>query len=265
MSNMNSTVGKKATIFRALVAAGCMGSIIVLSGCFSREKRTQNISIFVGIDVSGSFYNSPYFDNAITFTAHYLYAHLHGLGNLKKPKALFVGSIGGETKDEPKAFHPIHDFLDKSPEEIEQDLRRWFPRSDLLTDFNAFFDKIATLTKRQNLVLAPVEVIMISDGIPDISGKPLKDDADERFQRVTLTPLDYLARSVTVRLLYGSSKVGDKWRKLVSRRRVKIFTGDDEVMVGWQEQLEPDKPLEEQARLFTWISDNVDLRVPRYY
>lgn len=256
---------KKEHIVRSLVMVGFLGGIITFSGCFSTEKRLQKISMFVGIDVSGSFYNSPYFDNAIEFTAHYIYAHLHGLGGLKEPKALFVGSIGGETKDEPKAFHPIHDFLDKSVEEIEKDLRRWFPRSNILTDFNVFFEKVATLTKRQNLVLAPIEIIMISDGIPDISGKRLKNDADERFLRVRLTPLDYLARSVTVRLLYNSSKVGEKWRKLVKRRRVKIFTGDDEVMVGWKEQLEADKPFEEQEKLFRWIKDNVDLRVPRYY
>lgn len=249
-------------IFMVFVFTGC---IVASSGCFSTEKRLQKISMFVGIDVSGSFYNSPYFDNAIEFTAHYIYAHLHGLGDLKEPKALFVGSIGGETKDEPKAFHPIHDFLDKSIEEIEKDLRRWFPRSNIFTDFNVFFEKVSTLTKRQNLVLAPIEIIMISDGIPDITGKRLENDADERFLKVTLTHLDYLARSVTVRLLYNSSKVGEKWRKLVKRRRVKIFTGDDEVMVGWKEQLEADKPFEEQKKLFRWIKDNVDLRVPRYY
>lgn len=252
---MNTKYSKKIWFIACLA--------ILFSACVPAQKRMASISLFIGIDVSGSFYNTPYYDNAVQFTAHYIYAHLHGLGELKKPKALFVGSIGGDTKDEPKAFHPIHDFLDKNVEQIEEDLRKWFPQSNLLTDFNAFFDKVATLTKRQNLVLAPIEIVMISDGIPDVQ-KKIKND-DERYTGVSLATCDYLARSVTVRLLYSSSKVGDKWRRLVQRKRVKIFTGDDEIMVGWKDQLIPETPIEQQEKLYRWIKDNVDLRVPRYY
>lgn len=246
-----------------LILYGCISCILICSGCTPAQQRLSKISLFIGIDVSGSFYNSPYYDNAIEFTAHYIYAHLHGLGELKKPKALFVGSIGGETVDEPKAFHPIHDFIDKSVSEIEKDLRRWFPQSNLFTDFNIFFEKVATITKRENLVLAPIEIIMISDGIPDINRKITNEK--ERYKQVILKPMEYLARSVTIRLLYSSSKVGDNWRKIIDRKRVKIFTGDNEVMVGWKNQMDPEAPIEKQEKLFIWIKDNVDLRVPRFY
>ena len=111
-------------------------------------------TLVVGIDVSGSF-RATHYDDAVSFTAHYLYGHLNGLGSLRVPSAVFVGSVGGSQPGEVKAFHPIHDLQGKSVDEISADLREWFPPEDQLTDFNAFFDRVATLVKRQNLVLAP--------------------------------------------------------------------------------------------------------------
>ncbi|MBD3272410.1 MAG: hypothetical protein GF384_07740 [Elusimicrobia bacterium] len=259
---MNNHIKKYIVINLSILLIGLL-CCLVISGCFSPGKRLQRISLFIGIDVSGSFYNSPYYDNAIRFTAYYIYAHVNGLGNLKTPRALFVGSIGGDTPEEPKAFHPIHDFQGKSPEQIEKDLKEWFPQSNLLTDFNVFFEKVASLTKRNNLVLAPLEIVLISDGIPDVD-RTIHDEK-ERYRSVSFKPIEYLARRITVRLLYSSSKVSDYWRTLITRKRVKVFTQDDEVMAGWVDQYMSNKPASEQEKLLTWIKDNVDLRVPRFY
>ena len=51
-------------------------------------------ALVIGIDVSGSFQRNH--ESSIDFAANYIYARLNGLGSLKKPTALFVGSIGGE-------------------------------------------------------------------------------------------------------------------------------------------------------------------------
>ena len=250
------TYVKKLSIIFGITA------LLAFSGCLPATRRMQKVSMFIGIDVSGSFYNRPYFDSAGGFTAYYIYAHLNGLGELKQPKALFVGTIGGVTADEPKAFHPIHDFEGKSLEQIEGDLRRWFTQTefDKYTDFNIFFDKVATLAKKQNLVLSPIEIIIISDGIPDIKKETFGDDK-EAIKSLKLNPLEYIARRVTVRLLYPIPTIAGLWDKLVERRRVKIWTQDNEVMAGWKEQLLPDKPVDQQEKLFLWIKDNIDFRV----
>ena len=103
----------------------------------------------------------------MTFLAWYLYGHLNELGGLDKPREVFVGAIGGKDPNEPKAFHPIQDFAGKTIQEIEKDLRAWFPSSDSLTDFNPFFKQVARIVKERNLVLAPINVTVVTDGVPD--------------------------------------------------------------------------------------------------
>ncbi|MFH1282647.1 MAG: hypothetical protein ABII27_03175 [bacterium] len=236
-----------------------------MNGCFSMDARLNKKSLFIGIDVSGSFYNNASFESAIKFTAYYIYAHLNGLGDLREPRALFVGSIGGDSVDEPKSFHPIHDFQEKSVEQIEEDLRTWFPESNKLTDFNIFFQKIANLVKKQNLTLSPIEIVMISDGIPDIAEEGVKE-IEDRIKRIDIASMQYLARSITVRLLYPNPTIAGHWDKLINWKRVRIWTQDTEVMNGWQNQLEKDVPVEKQLKLFQWIKDNVDfpVRVRRF-
>ena len=80
------------------------------------QGRPGNSTLIVGIDVSGSFKGQ--YDDATEFASYYIYAHLHGLGGLRTPTALFVTSIGGERPGEPKAFHPIDDFANSSREQI---------------------------------------------------------------------------------------------------------------------------------------------------
>src|SRR3989441_9705909 len=106
------------------------------------------MTLFVGVDVSGSFKHD--YDNAMTLRAHYIYGPLHDLGGLAKPQALFVASIGGKKPGDPKSFHPIHDFEGKDIEQIATELRTWFPPSDTLTDFNSFFQEVARIAKERN-------------------------------------------------------------------------------------------------------------------
>lgn len=223
------------------------------------QQSTPRNTLVVGIDVSGSFRDRHYGD-AIDFAAYYLYGHLNALGGLRKPTALFVGSVGGDKPGEVKSFHPIEDFRDKSIEQLTQDLRTWFPPEDALTDFNPFFDRVATLVKRQNLVLAPLNVVVLSDGLPDV-GQAFPQDTLGPYGRINVSPLEYLSRNVTVRLLYASPTTGARWERNIARRRVRLWTQDDQVMVGWRTQLATGEPPEAQDKLWAWINDNVDFRV----
>ncbi len=83
------------------------------------------------------------------------------------------------------------------------------------------------------------------------------------FRGANVSPLEYLSRSVTIRVLYPTPTVAANWRTGVSRRRVRLWTQDAEVMVGWNEQVRPGLAIEEQELLWTWVTDNVDFRVRR--
>lgn len=254
-----------------------MLSAIVVVGLLSTacEEMEESLReprrvLVVGIDVSGSFRDSPRYSDAVEYLAHYIYGHLHGLGGLAQPTALFVGSVGGDAPGETKAFHPIHDFEGKSVERIAEDLERWFPAEDRLTDFNAFFNRVAELTQRQGLVLAPIDIVVVSDGVPDLEAtrgsRPSRSASDgdgvmDPYASIDLSPLEYLSRSITVRLLYPDPTVATNWERRVQRQRVRIWTTAAPVMTGWSDQLEPDQPPEEQDDLWRWTADNVDFRV----
>jgi len=231
---------------------------ILLAGCDTAPK--PRLSLFVGVDISGSFINSAYFDDSIDFLAHYIYGHLNGLGGLEVPKVLFVSSIGGATADEAKTFYPIQSFQNKSIEEIANRLREIFPKeiSNPLTDYNAFFEQVALTVRNKNLVLRPISIVMVSDGIPDVEKEGQTD-----FRSIVVKPLELLARSVTIRLLYTNAVVGKNWQTKVKRNRVKIWTQDAEVLVSWKDPdiLLPGKQIEEQTHFFDWIKDNVDFGV----
>lgn len=236
---------------------------VALVGCTvqASEPRKAHTTLFIGVDASGSFKHSGYYDNALTFLAHYIYGHLHELGGLEKPQALFVASVGGQNVNEPKTFHPIHDFDGKDVAQIEADLRKWFPPSDKVTDFNPFFQEVARITKERNLVLAPITLMVVTDGVPDAAVSDVKPGSRELYERINLKPLEYLARNVTVRLTYVSPKVGEQWRMHVPRNRVRLWTVDAEVMKGWKSQMQADAGLPQQVKLWKWVQDNVDFRV----
>ena len=218
------------------------------------------MSMFIGVDISGSFVKTKYFDDSIEFLAHYIYSHLNGLGGLEKPNVLFVSSIGGAKENEPKTFYPIQTFENKSIKEISNKLHEIFPKKVLnpFTDYNAFFKQVALTVKNKNLVLRPISVIMVSDGIPDV-----KTEGKTDYKSIEVKPLESLARNTTIRLLYTSAVVGSNWQTKVKRKRVKIWTQDAEVMISWKDEkiLQPDLEFEQQERFFGWIKDNVDFGV----
>jgi hypothetical protein len=233
--------------------------VIIFAGCnLSTENSKPRLSLFIGIDISGSFKNSKYFEDSRNFLAHYLYAHLNGLGGLEVPNVLYVSSIGGAKANEPKTFYPIQSFANKSIDEIRAQLKEIFPSrvSNPFTDYNAFFEQVAQTVKNKNLVLRPISIVMLSDGIPDVKGA-----AD--YSSIRVEPLERLARNVTIRLLYTSAVVGMNWQTKVKRRRVKIWTQDAEVLRSWKDPkiLIAEKQFEEQDYFFSWLKDNVDFGV----
>jgi hypothetical protein len=117
-----------------------------------------------------------------------------------------------------------------------------------------------TLIRRQNLVLAPLNVVLLSDGIPD-DALPASADSVGAVGRLDVSSLEYLSRSVTVRLLYPSPTVAVAWEREMPRNRVRLWTLDAQVTAGWRAQMEPGAPPEAQERLWRWIADNVNFRV----
>ena len=226
----------------------------------SEAKPKPRLTMFIGVDISGSFIKSGYYQDSLDFLAYYLYGHLNGIGGLEIPNVMFVSSIGGATADEPKTFYPIQTFENKSVPEIRATLGKIFPPniSNPFTDYNAFFEQCALMVRNRNLVLRPISIVMLSDGKPDV-----KREGKTDFRSLELKPLERLARNVTVRLLYTDAVVGTQWQVKVPRRRVKVWTQDAEVMVSWKDPkiLQPETPLEEQKHFFAWVQDNVDFGV----
>jgi len=250
----------KRTSFLALLAVAL---VFAGSGCLgldSQAKPKPRLTLFIGIDVSGSFLNSGYYNDALDFLANYIFVHLNGAGGLEQPNALFVSSIGGAAAGEPKTFYPIQTFENKSVEEIRETLGKIFPKENPnpYTDFNAFFEQCALMVKNKNLVLRPISIVMLSDGVPDV----VKDGKTD-FRSLKLQPLERLARNVTVRLLYTDAVVGANWQTSVPRRRVKVWTQDAEVMVSWKDPkiFQPETDIENQTHFFSWVKDNVDFGV----
>jgi hypothetical protein len=232
-----------------------------LQGSWLDMTPQPRLVMFVGVDMSGSFLKGPNFDDSLHFLARYLYAHLKGLGGLDKPAALFVGSIGGDRKGQPKVFYPIETFQNKSPEEIEAKLQELFPKTheDRYTDFNAFFDKVAEMVKDRKMVLKPLSVVLLSDGVLDLPGKGGRHD----YRGIDLSSLGRISRNVTVRLLYTEPSVGQAWESRIPRRRVKVWTQEAPVMETWKDPniFTPDGPMDRQAAFYKWVKDNVDFGV----
>ncbi|MBA7628452.1 hypothetical protein ES703_35936 [subsurface metagenome] len=141
--------------------------------------------------------------------------------------------------------------------QIEEELKKWFPPEDIITDFNAFFEEVASLTKDRSLTLAPISIIIVTDGVPALG----TSEEETAYEKINLDCLEYLSRRVTVRLTYLEPKVAQHWKKDVPARRVRIWTVAGEVMVGWRQQMEPGLELAQQDKLWKWVKDNVDFRV----
>jgi hypothetical protein len=221
---------------------------------FADLGRKQRVALFVGVDVSGSF--KGYQQDAIAFVAHYIHGHLTGIGGLEPVRALFVGAVGGNNADENKSFHPIEDFQGKSVAQIEADIKAWFPKSDSNTDFNVFFNSVARIATKRNLALTPIEVVLVTDGVPDTPG-----EKEARISAIDVSALEFLSRRVTLRLLYPDPTICSHWETLVPRNRMRMWTVDHQVMTGWRHQFHPGTPEAQQTDLWKWVLNNVDYRV----
>jgi hypothetical protein len=241
-------------VLLAAIVAGCTPPAA------QEGKKPANNTMVIGIDVSGSFRESRLYDDAVEFAALYIYAHLNGLAGLRVPTALFVSSVGGVRSGEPKSFHPINDFEGRSIEQIAADIRIWFPQTDPYTDYNAFFQRVAGLVKERGLILAPLNVVVLSDGVPDVPPGTRLAANENPYSRIDLSPLEFLSRSVTVRLLYASPSVGENWKRMIRHKRVRMWTQEAQVMAGWHKQFKPGVPLARQDDLWKWVQDNVDFR-----
>ena len=239
-------------------------TLLLGSGCTATQQDEARLSLFVGVDDSGSFTQTPHFKDSLRFLSYYLYGHLHGIGGLEKPRALFVGSIGGDTPNEPQAFYPIPAFERKSAREIEAKLTELFiVRGNYLTDFNAFFQRISEVVRKQNLILAPIAIVIVTDGIPEVQAEKGKKAVVGAYDKIDVSSLEYLARNVTIRVLYPSPKVAAEWERKIPRQRVRIWPVEAEVMGGWREQVENRPNIEDEKRLWKWMRDIVDHRVRR--
>jgi len=236
-----------------------------------KPAETPRLVLFIGVDISGSFMHGKYFDDSIDFLGRYIYSHLHGLGGMEVPHSLFVGSIGGSTRDEAKTLYPIEAFQDRSVEQIEEQLHTIFPRGKVntFTDFNAFFSQVADMIDSKKLILKPVSIVLLTDGDPDLTDPPIATASASdnsrpasKFRSLALSPLEGLSRNITVRVLYTDAVTAKSWRDEVPRKRVKVWTQDAVVMTEWKDArtLLPGKPLEEQTRFFSWVRDNVDFQ-----
>lgn len=274
MGTKLDTGSKRVALLLAVLGVG----LFAARGCTpaGEEFREPRYVMMVGVDVSGSFRGTGHYEDALEFLSYYLYGHLNGLGELQEPTSLFVGPVGGDQPGQVQAFHPIHDFRGKSVEEIQADLKEWYPPEgeDRLTDFGAFFQRISELAKRQGLILSPMNIVVLSDGKPDVArgpagrtasltgaGSGAAAPAESLYAAVDVSPLEYLSRSITVRLLYPEPTVAAGWERGVTRQRVRLWTTDATVMAGWREQLQEGVPPAKQTALWTWMADNVDFRV----
>jgi hypothetical protein len=219
---------------------------------------TGRLVLFVGVDISGSFMQGRYFDDSIEFLARYLHAHLNGYGGMDVPHSLFVGSIGGEKHEEAKTLYPIQTFQDRSIEQIEAELHKIFPtkRVNKYTDFNSFFEQVADMVDSKKLILKPLSIVLLTDGLPDLGG----NTNQEKFRNLKLKPLEGLSRNITLRVLYTDAVTAKGWRDEVPRKRVKVWTQDAVVMSEWNhpKTLLPSTPSSKQEKFFAWVKDNVD-------
>ena len=232
------------------------------------EVPVPRLVMFVGVDISGSFMNGRYFDDSIQFLARYLYAHLNGLDGIEVPHSLFVGSIGGYTKDEAKTLYPIESFQNRSVEQIEQRLHEIFPRGRVnhFTDFNAFFAQVSDMIDQKKLLLKPISIVLMTDGDPDLGegNASASTDVDKaaKFRRLSVGPLEGQSRNITVRVLYTDATTAKNWLDDMPRKRVKVWTQDAVVMTEWKDPKTflPDTPFEKQTRFFSWVKNNVDFQ-----
>jgi hypothetical protein len=61
---------KRAIVMRRALAA-LVAPLLLLTGCgLEATNRKPRMTLFIGVDTSGSFQNSGYYDDSMTFLAH---------------------------------------------------------------------------------------------------------------------------------------------------------------------------------------------------
>ena len=209
---MNRALRIALAVFLATVVPSC--SMLQKGKSAIVVPESPRLVLFIGVDISGSFMHGKYFDDSLDFLARYIYSHLHGLGEMEVPHSLFVGSIGGSTKDEAKTLYPIEAFQERSVEQIAEQLHTIFPKQKVntFTDFNAFFTQVADMIDAKKLLLKPISIVLLTDGDPDMAGTSASPAAvagetgnpktASKFRSLALSPLEGLSRNITVRVLY---------------------------------------------------------------
>lgn len=250
------------TSFRRALALGLAAGLIVGAGADppAAAARRSAPTLFVAVDATGTLAGERY-DDAMAFLAWYVHGRVNGLGGLPIPGDLVVTAVNG-TSETPDRVRSVEDFAGRSVAEIEADLRTWFPPGDGPRDFTAFFRRVARTVAERHLVLTPITVLVLTDGVPGADARP-KRPAAGAYREIDLRPLDYLARRVTVRLAWTSPPVAERWRTLAQRARVRLWTVDQEVMKSWRAHLAPDTPPAGQDRLWQWVRETLDVRVRR--
>ena len=238
-------------------------ALVGLAGCADgpSSPRAPASTLFIGIDTGSAFRHSGHYDQAVSFLSHYIYGHIHELGGLDKPQALFVTGMGGKESHEPKNIHSLREFEGKSVSQIESALKQWFPAVDPAPDFNPFFQGIAQVTREQGLSRAPMTVLAITDGVPETSGTGTTADRHNLYAHIDLQPLEQASRNVTLRLAYVSPTVGAYWRAQVPRNHIRLWTVDTEVMKRWKTYPHAGVAPQAQSAFWRWLHDDVDVRI----
>ncbi len=63
-----------------------------------------------------------------------------------------------------------------------------------VTDYNAFFEQISVHVKNKKLVLKPISIVMLSDGIPDAPNR----DGKQEYRTIKVKALENLARDINL-------------------------------------------------------------------
>src|SRR4051794_19861745 len=103
-------------LHRVIAASAVAALSLTVSACApaSGSGRVAKSTLVLGVDVSGSFGGKSHYESSIDFAANYLYAHIHGVGGLNQPTAVFVGAFGGGKPGESKSLQPEREFQKKS-------------------------------------------------------------------------------------------------------------------------------------------------------
>jgi len=123
--------------------------------------------VFVGVDVSGSFYKAGHYEKRWTFLAYYLYGHLRGLGELQ-PIRLCSWAHRRELGGGDEVLPSDPGFSGQDGEQIVSDLKVWYPKARV-TDLNVFFKEVANIAQK-GTCLEPHHGHPLDDGIPDCAG-----------------------------------------------------------------------------------------------